>query len=107
VERFHSAGEARAALEDFEIRFSSRDLAAADLPAFSPSGQDRTDLVQLVEAAFRECFGNAPTRSEIRRLILQGSVQWNGAKCTDPKVAPVVETGGVLRLNKTRAVRIQ
>jgi len=107
VERFHSAAEARAALEDFEIRFSSRDLAAADLPAFSPADQDRADFVCLVEAVFRGCFGSTPTRSEIRRLILQGSVQWNGVKCTDPKIVPSLEPGGVLRLNKTRAVRIQ
>jgi tyrosyl-tRNA synthetase len=106
VEKFHSAAEARAALEDFEIRFSSRDLTAADLPVFSPSPEDCADWVRLVEAAFRECFGSPPTRSEIRRLIMQGSVQWNGEKQTDPKSAPAVAGGGVLRLNKTRAVRV-
>lgn len=106
VARFHSDAEARAALEDFEVRFSARDLAAAELPVFSPSPGDAADFVLLVESAFRSCFGSAPTRSEIRRLILQGSVQWNGDKCTDPKAAPPLAPGGVLRLNKTRAVRI-
>jgi len=106
VARFHSTAAAQAACEDFELRFSARDLASAELPAFSPGQEDRGDLVQLVEAAFRQCFGSSPTRSEIRRLITQGSVQWDGEKCLDPKSLPLLASGGVLRLNKTRAVRL-
>jgi tyrosyl-tRNA synthetase len=39
-------------------------------------------------------------------LIEQGSVQLNGEKLSDPKMAPELQPGAVLRLDKTRAVRI-
>jgi hypothetical protein len=38
-------------------------------------------------------------------LVEGGSVQWNGEKITDPKAAPPSGLG-VLKLDKTRAVRV-
>lgn len=102
--RFHSEEMAAAALEDFNTRFSSRDLESADLPIFSPAGA--RDIISLVVEASAACFQTTRSRSDARRLVEGGSVQWKGAKLTDPKASlPAGETG-VLKLDKTRAVRI-
>jgi tyrosyl-tRNA synthetase len=106
VARFHDQAAARAALEEFELRFARRDLAAADLPEVEIEhlGQD---LVSAVVGAYARGFQTTKSRAEARRLIEQGSVQWLGHKITDPKAKPVFKTGGVLKLDKTRAVRIK
>jgi hypothetical protein len=39
-------------------------------------------------------------------LVVQGSVQWRGEKVTDPKAMLDLSQAGILRLDKTRAVRV-
>ena len=101
VSRFHSESEAQRALQDFDIRFSKRDLAHANLPTYTPS---TTDLVSLVVDAYTDCFDMKKSRGEVRRLIEQGSVQWEGNKITD--ITAQIEPKGILRLDKIRAVRL-
>jgi len=102
--RFHDEAAAAHALEEFNRRFSSRDLASAELPDFVPGAA--TDFVGVVAEAYARCFNLTRSRSDIRRLIEGGSVQWRGEKVSDPKATlPPGETG-VLKLDKTRAVRI-
>ena len=105
VARFHSAAEAESSLLDFEQRFSKRDLEHADLPVFSPTGESR-DFVSLVVEAYARCFRISKSRSDARRLIEGGSIQWGGEKVTDPKVRLPEGSRGVLKLDKTHAVRI-
>jgi tyrosyl-tRNA synthetase len=105
VARFHSEGEAKNARLDFEKRFSKRDLQHSDLPVFSPVGESR-DLVSLVVEAYARCFRISKSRSDARRLIEGGSIQWGGEKVADPKVRLPEGAYGVLKLDKTRAVRI-
>ncbi|MEX1111468.1 MAG: tyrosine--tRNA ligase [Chthoniobacterales bacterium] len=105
VERFHSAGEAARALEEFEKRFSGRDLENAELPAFVPA-VPLIDVITAAVEAYGQCFGQNKSRSDVRRLVTQGSVQWRGAKVTDPKAMLDLSETGILRLDKTRAVRV-
>lgn len=105
VERYHSAAEADAALEDFNTRFSKRDLDHADLPEVKLEAEV-TDIVSAVVSAFQLGFGVAKSRSDVRRLVEQGSVQLRGEKVTDPKAAPGFGAGDVLRLDKKHAVRL-
>jgi tyrosyl-tRNA synthetase len=105
VARFHSADEAARALEEFEKRFSGRDLENADLPPFQPSGP-QLDVITAGVEAYERCFGQAKSRGDVRRLVVQGSVQWRGEKVTDPKAALDLSQPGILRLDKTRAVRV-
>jgi len=105
VERFHSAAEAGRALEEFEKRFSGRDLENAALPAFAPAAST-LDVITAAVEAYAQCFGQAKSRSDVRRLVTQGSVQWRGEKVTDPKAALDFSQPGILRLDKTRAVRV-
>ena len=102
--RFHGEAAAAHALEEFNRRFSARDLESAELPDFSP-GPAR-DFVSLVVGAYSQCFQVARSRSAARLLIEGGSVQWHGEKISDPKAVLPEGATGVLRLDKTRAVRI-
>lgn len=103
--RYHSEAEGAKAREEFETRFSKKDLDSAALPEYSPAG-DARDFVGLMVDAYAKCFGTTRSRSDARRLIEGGSVQWKGEKVSDPKaVLPPGETG-VLKLDKTRAVRV-
>src|SRR5207247_2287334 len=55
IERYHGADAAKAAREEFEIRFSKKDLASADLPELNLAGL-QTDIVSVVVAAYGRCF---------------------------------------------------
>jgi tyrosyl-tRNA synthetase len=105
VARYHGADAAEAALADFLLRFSKRDLAHADLPQVSFDNV-APDLVSLLVSAFEQ-LGVKRSRSDARRLIEQGSVQVQGVKITDPKAVPAVTPETVLRLDKTHAVRVR
>jgi tyrosyl-tRNA synthetase len=103
--RFHSEEAGNKALEEFNTRFSSRDLESADLPVFTPTGS--RDFPSIVVEAFASCFQTTRSRSDARRLIEGGSIQWKGEKVTDPKAQLPVDTEGVLKLDITRAVRLK
>ena len=106
VETYHDPSEGPRAQTEWEQRFSARRLDQADLPAFTPPASER-DLVSLVAAAYAAAFSLTKSRGEVRRLIEQGSVQLQGEKLRDPKAEISLAPGDVLRLDKTRAVRVQ
>jgi tyrosyl-tRNA synthetase len=103
VETYHSRAAAEKTLEDWNARFSEKRLADADLPNFAA---ENTDLVSIVVSAYANAFSTTKSRADARRLVEQGSVQLNGEKLRDPKAVIALERGQVLRLDKTRAVRI-
>jgi tyrosyl-tRNA synthetase len=104
VERYHTREAAQGALEEFRMKFSQRDVEHAEWPVVNFADVPN-DLVSLVVAAFERGYGVKRSRSEARRLIEQGSVQLRGEKLIDPKSVPALQSGDVLRLDKTRAVR--
>jgi len=105
VERFHSQSHASAACEEFETRFARKDLASSELPGFSLP-PEANDIVSVVVAACASCFNLKRSRSEVRRLIEGGSVQWQGEKVIDPMWRLSNGEEGVLKIDKKRAVRI-
>jgi tyrosyl-tRNA synthetase len=104
VQIYHSADAAKRTLDEWNARFSEKRLSNAELPEFS--AQDR-DGVTIVVRAYSEAFGITKSRADARRLIEQGSVQLDGKKVADSKTTLSLRTGQVLRLDKTRAVRIK
>ncbi len=85
---------------------SSQPAVAGTLPLTDlPLAGIEPDLLSIAEAGYK-ALGQTRTRGDIRRLIQQGSVQINGEKSLDPKATPALKPGDVLRLDKTRAVRI-
>ncbi len=105
VARFHGEEAGNAARADFELRFSKKDLASAELPSLPLAGLG-ADIVSVVVAAFGQCFQITKSRGDARRLVEQGSIQLGGEKVSDPKATPAFTAGDVLKLDKTRAVRL-
>ena len=105
VGRYHGGEAAQAALDDFNTKFSKRDVEHAEWPVISLDGI-AVDIVSFVVAGYDKGYQIAKSRGDARRLVEQGSVQLHGEKITDPKATPTPESGYVLRLDKTRAVRI-
>jgi tyrosyl-tRNA synthetase len=105
VEKFHDRSAAQVSLEDFNLRFAKRDLDSAELPEV-PVVELGEDVISAVVTAYSRGFGLVKSRSEARRLVEQGSVQWRGEKITNPKARISFTPGEVLKLDKTRAVRL-
>jgi len=106
VRTYHSLPVAQKALDEWNTRFSKRDLKHADLPAFSPADRENVPVIALVSDAYREAFGLRRSHSEISRLIKQGSVEIDGTKIQDPKTNITLRPGQVLRLDRKHAVRV-
>lgn len=106
VTRFHSRSAAALAREEFEVRFARKDLDQADLPVFT-ADPDHMDIVTIIVDACRDCFSLNRSRSDARRLIDGGSVQWKGEKISDPKWSVPAGDPGILKIDKKRAVRFE
>ena len=93
-------------LEDWNTRFSKRDLSRADLPPYSPTERQDITAVALVSDVYRTVFQLEKSHSEVSRLIKQGSVAIDETKVTNPKEKITLHPGQVLRLDRKRAVRM-
>jgi len=107
VQTYHSSAVAQKTLDEWNTRFSKRDLDHADLPAFSPVDREGLAAVNLVSNAYLEVFNLQKSHSEVSRLIKQGGVELNGIKIQDPKATITLKPGQILRLDRKHAVRIQ
>jgi tyrosyl-tRNA synthetase len=107
VQTYHSPDVAQKTLDEWNTRFSKRDLERADLPAFSPIDREGLTAVGLVSNVYREVFNLKKSHSEVSRLIKQGSVEVDGTKIQDPKARVTLQPGQILRLDRKRAVRIR
>ncbi|MBJ06569.1 MAG: tyrosine--tRNA ligase [Verrucomicrobiaceae bacterium] len=107
TKRFHSGETAAAAREDWNIRFSKKDLGAASLPEL-PLAEVPGDLnvLRLTSHAFLTGFGQQKSNGELKKqFIAAGAVQLNGDKLTDPHAPVAPREGDVLRLSKKHSVR--
>jgi tyrosyl-tRNA synthetase len=103
VATYHTQADAQDCRDDWDLRFSKRDLASADLPEVTLP--ERKDILGVVLHAFTTL--EAPiSGGDARRLIQQGSIQLNGEKFTDPKAEPAWKAGDILKLDKKRTVRL-
>jgi len=105
VERYHGTEAGNAALEDFNTKFSKRDVEHAEWPVVSFDGVNQ-DIVSLVVAGYEMGYQITKSRGDARRLVEQGSIQLHEEKITDPKTTPALAAGTVLKLDKKRAVRV-
>ena len=105
VQTYHSSAAAQKMLDEWNTRFTKRDLEHADLPAFSPIKREGP-AVTLVSNAYRQAFNLQKSQSEVSRLIKQGSVEIDGTKIHDPKATITLKPSQILRLDRKHAVRI-
>jgi tyrosyl-tRNA synthetase len=105
--RYHGAEAGTAAREDWDTRFSKKNLAEAELPELEIAGLPaELSVLSLTAHAFKTAFGLEKSNGELRKqFITSGSVQINGEKLTDPAAAILPVAGDVLKLSKKHAVR--
>jgi len=106
VQTYHSHLAAQKSLDEWNTRFSKRDLEHADLPAFSAISGEGLTAVALVSKIYREVFHLEKSHSEVSRLLKQGSVEIDGAKVRDPRATLSLRPAQTLRLDRKRAVRL-
>src|SRR5437660_3762225 len=85
VQTYHSPAVAQQNLNEWNIRFSKRDLEHADLPEFSVAGLEKRDIVTVVCSCYCETFGIRKPRTKAWQLIEDGSVKLDGTEIRDPK----------------------
>jgi tyrosyl-tRNA synthetase len=105
--RYHSQTEATAARNDWDTRFSKKDLNAAELPELNISKLPADlSLLSITAFAFKTAFDLEKSNGELRKqFILSGSVQLNGEKLTDPTFLLSPNSGDTLKLSKKHAIR--
>ena len=104
--RYHGAEAGTAAREDWDTRFSKKDLTAAELPEINVPAD--STVLSLTAHAFLTAFGIEKSNGELRKQFIQsGSVQLNGEKLTDPFLVLTTKSGDVLKLSKKHAVRLK
>jgi tyrosyl-tRNA synthetase len=101
VARFHGPDAAARAAEDFERRFSRREVDPASFPeVVVGTGGAAVPLVRaLLDAQL------VASTSEGRRLITQGAVKVDGARLSDPKAELATGTH-LVQVGKLRAARL-
>lgn len=99
VARYHDEQAAKAAEEKFE-RIHRAHEAPADAPTHRPSANPLSVVELMVEA------GLAPSKSEARRLIMQGAVEVDGARVADPALQLQFRGGEVIKVGKRRFAKI-
>jgi tyrosyl-tRNA synthetase len=107
VRTYHSLAAAQKTLDEWNTRFSKRDLEHADLPAFSATLGNGLTAVALISNVYRDVFNLEKSHSEVSRLIKQGSVEIDGTKIRDPKATVGLQPGQTLRLDRKHAVRVR
>lgn len=104
VSLYHNPAAAQECRDDWDLRFSKKDLANVELPFLTLA--DRRDVLGVVQHAYLSVFEQTISGGDARRLIQGGSIQLNGEKLSDPKAEPAWESGAVLKLDKKRSVRL-
>ena len=106
VARYHSGEDGETAREDWETRFSKRDLNAADLPEMA-AAKLSGNVLQVVGLVFKEAFSLEKSNGELRKqFITTGAVQLDGEKLTDPMADFHANAGQILRLSKKQSIRL-
>jgi tyrosyl-tRNA synthetase len=101
VERFHGRDAARAAVADFEARFS-RDEIPGDIPETKiASGGVPLSVVQVLKQT-----GLTASTSEAVRMIEQGGVKIDGEKVSDKALKLAQGTHVVLQVGKRKFARV-
>ncbi|MBC7980194.1 MAG: tyrosine--tRNA ligase [Armatimonadetes bacterium] len=106
--RYHGPVEGSAARNDWDIRFSKKDLATAELPEIQIASLPRDlTVLSLTSYIFKNVFNVEKSNGELRKqFISPGSVQLNGQKLTDPAATIILSPGDTLKLSKKHALRL-
>ncbi|MEK7521394.1 MAG: tyrosine--tRNA ligase [Patescibacteria group bacterium] len=98
VKLYHSQNEAEKAKEEFEEVFQK-----GETPKNIETVNVKSETVNVIDVLTNT--GTLKSRSEARRLLEQGGLEWNGEKIDKTEIA--VNSGGTLRVGKHRFLRIE
>ena len=98
---YHSEEETRAAEEFFKQAFTKNDIPRY-IPELEMTAAEST-LLDTAEVLVRA--GMLTSKSELRRLLMQGGVSLNGERVCDPEIP--IKNGDVLKLGKKRFAKIR
>ena len=98
VTEFHSDAAAQKAKEEFEEVFQKGETPE-NVEIYKVSGETANVVDVLTDT------GILGSRSEARRLLEQGGLEWNREKLTNPEIT--VNSGGTLRVGKHIFLRIE
>ena len=99
VSMYYSEEDAKRAEEEFDKIFINKGIPD-DIPEFKIDADEINILDLILKVNF------APSRSEARRLVLQGGVSIDGEKITDFKKAITVQSGMILKVGKRKFAKI-
>jgi tyrosyl-tRNA synthetase len=98
--RFQGRSSAAQAREDFEKKFSARDVSSADLPELAvPQSISALELVVLTNVL--------SSKGEVKRLMQQGGVELDGQKLQDLQANIPTKDGAVLKVGKKSFFRLR
>lgn len=98
---YHSEEETRAAEEFFKQAFTKKEIPR-DIPELEMTAAE-SSLLDTAEVLVRA--GMLTSKSELRRLLMQGGVSLNGERVCDPEIP--IKNGDVLKLGKKRFAKIR
>ena len=98
VSEFHGKEKAEKARRGFEEVFQKGETPE-NIEVHKVSGETANVIDVLTDN------GMLASRSEARRLLEQGGIEWNGEKLTGAEIT--INSGGTLRIGKHRFLRIQ
>ena len=104
VRRYHSAGDADAAAEEFDRIFKEGALPD-EIPEVQIPASELTDGKIWIAKLITLC-GFAATNGEARRLIQQGGVSINNETVNDPALNIEIKSDMILRVGKRRFARV-
>ncbi len=105
--RYHDEEGGKAARDEWDTRFSKKNLADADLPEIDASTL-QGNLLEVVSSVFKTSFNLEKSNGELRKqFITTGAVQLDGEKLTDPNAEFSAQPGQILRLSKKQSVRLK
>ena len=100
VTRYHGGEAAQAAKQEFQQKFQEREFPENPDAHVMLSKDDVIDPTQpslgLIELIAKTKL--LPSKSEVRRLIVQGGIEVNGAKQQDPNLVVALQPGTSYRL---------
>lgn len=99
VEMYHSKNDAVAAEEEFDNIFIKKGIPD-DIPEIKIEDASINILDLITKVNF------APTKSEARRLVMQGGVSIDDNKITDFKADISIEDGMILKVGKRKFIKI-
>lgn len=99
VEMYHSKNDAIAAEEEFDNIFIKKGIPD-DIPEIKIEDASINILDLITKVNF------APTKSEARRLVMQGGVSIDDNKITDFKADISIEDGMILKVGKRKFIKI-